>query len=132
VDDLSGKKFAKGFIEPKNYLKSIVFSGNIVILALLIFGAYSTFQFFFGKPKANLQTSTIVVEKGATVGTIATKQEQENNKKSTGLEFEASSEDAGGYFVKYINDHSAIGIGAKYNWRNEEVYPAIKFRLDFP
>jgi len=139
-DKITLSKAVSGIGAPKNFVKIIIMGLNIGIIALIIIGGLKIWSMLFPKKATNTQnqTSSFVVESGATVEnlTVTSNQKQTENKK-VGLELEASSHDAGLIFKKYINDSWHVGIGARFDYNkpdddNElQVKPVVRVGVDF-
>jgi len=133
------KKATVGLVKPMNYWKAITFGFNWAVLLAIGIGIYTVIGWIFPKKTTQTQnqTSSFVVESGATVENlhVTSSQEQKDEKRTVGLEFEASSEDAGVNFIKYINDKWKVGIGARWKYETNDdelsVVPNIKLGVDF-
>jgi len=133
------KKAVSGIGSFKNFVKLTVHSINIGIVVLVVLGGMSVWNKFFPKkPTQNqTQTSSFVVEQGANVEhlTVLSSQQQEKDKKTVGLEFSASSNDASAMFKKYINDSWYVGAGVRWDYRKVEdemqAKPEVKLGVDF-
>jgi hypothetical protein len=84
------------------------------------------------------QTSSFVVEEGATVEnlTVVSSQDQGKQERNIGLGIVASSDDATMTFKKYINDTWHVGIGAKWLYNDPgddelQVSPVVQVGVDF-
>lgn len=133
-EKISVTRAARGIVEPKNYIKAGVFSVNIGIMVVFVFGVISIFNHFFGKTNQT-QTSNLTIEKGAQVETLVLQNTQSDGKKTVSLEFTASSQDAGIMFKRYINSKWHVGIGGRWDFQPDEdelpVKPEVRLGVDF-
>ena len=138
-DKITLSKAVSGIAKPKNFVKLLVQCINIGIIVLMIMGGLKIWSMLFPKKVSQTQTSSFVVESGATVEhlTVISQQQQQETKRTVGLELEASSNDAGITFKKYINDSWNVGIGARFDYEKPDddnklqVKPVIKVGVDF-
>ena len=129
------KKAFRGFIDPINYIKTIVFSGNLIIMIAVCLGIYTAIGWFFPKKNNQSQTTGITIEKGASVTGLVIQNKQESDKQLASLEMSASSDDITVMFKRYINSRWHYGFGAKWEYEEYDnglpVKPQIRLGVDF-
>ena len=135
TEKITVSKAVSGIAKPKNFIKLGIQGINLSLIVLVICGIIFIKNLFFAT-NTQKQTTVVRVEKGAQVGSITTSthQEQEQNKKTAGLEIFGSSNDGGVLFKKYINNNMYAGIGAAWIFRGDdegEVKPEIRVGFDF-